>query len=173
MSQPARPAVTGPMPARSAATATRLQISARLPVSDRTTIHPATATLKPGPGTRAQRNHKPGPPAPASQAGCHQSGQRPGAKPVRSGWVFIETHDGSVLGLAERLTSSIQTCWPFIVAFAPATRPAAHAQRECSAPGARSSASYPADRRSWVCQRTTSDPMGSDRQSVTRQDLPG
>ena len=34
------------------------------------------------------------------------------------GWVFIETRDGSVLGLAERLTSSVQTCWPFIVAVA-------------------------------------------------------
>src|SRR5260370_832084 len=32
------------------------------------------------------------------------------------GWLFIETRDGSVLGLAERLTSSIQTSWPFIVA---------------------------------------------------------
>jgi hypothetical membrane protein len=32
------------------------------------------------------------------------------------GWLFIETRDGSVLGLAERLTSSIQTCWPFTVA---------------------------------------------------------
>ena len=32
------------------------------------------------------------------------------------GWLFIETRDGSVLGVAERLTSSIQTCWPFIVA---------------------------------------------------------
>jgi hypothetical protein len=26
------------------------------------------------------------------------------------GWLFIEARDGSVLGLAERLTSSIQTC---------------------------------------------------------------
>ena len=34
------------------------------------------------------------------------------------GWLFIETRDGSVLGLAERLTSSVQTCWPFIVAVA-------------------------------------------------------
>jgi hypothetical membrane protein len=34
------------------------------------------------------------------------------------GWLFTETRDGSVLGLAERLTSSIQTCWPFIVAVA-------------------------------------------------------
>jgi hypothetical protein len=34
------------------------------------------------------------------------------------GWLFIETRDGSVLGLAERLTSSIQTCWPFIIALA-------------------------------------------------------
>jgi hypothetical membrane protein len=32
------------------------------------------------------------------------------------GWLFIETRGGSVLGLAERLTSSIQTCWPFIIA---------------------------------------------------------
>jgi hypothetical membrane protein len=32
------------------------------------------------------------------------------------GWLLAETRDGSVLGLAERLTSSIQTCWPFTVA---------------------------------------------------------
>ena len=32
------------------------------------------------------------------------------------GWLLAETRDGSVLGLAERLTSSIQTCWPLIVA---------------------------------------------------------
>ena len=32
--------------------------------------------------------------------------------------LLAETRDGSVLGLAERLTSSIQTCWPFIVAVA-------------------------------------------------------
>jgi hypothetical membrane protein len=34
------------------------------------------------------------------------------------GWTLAETRDGSVLGLAERLTSSIQTCWPFITAVA-------------------------------------------------------
>jgi Protein of unknown function (DUF998) len=34
------------------------------------------------------------------------------------GWLLAETRDGSVLGLAERLTSSIQTCWPYIVAVA-------------------------------------------------------
>jgi hypothetical membrane protein len=34
------------------------------------------------------------------------------------GWLLAETRDGSVLGLAERLTSSIQTCWPFITAVA-------------------------------------------------------
>ena len=34
------------------------------------------------------------------------------------GWLLAETRDGSVLGLAERLTSSIQTCWPFITALA-------------------------------------------------------
>jgi hypothetical protein len=34
------------------------------------------------------------------------------------GWLIIETQGGSTLGLAERLTSSIQTSWPFIVALA-------------------------------------------------------
>jgi hypothetical protein len=34
------------------------------------------------------------------------------------GWLIIETQGGSVLGLAERLTSSIQITWPFIVALA-------------------------------------------------------
>ena len=34
------------------------------------------------------------------------------------GWLLVETRDGSVLGLAERLTTSIQTCWPFIIAVA-------------------------------------------------------
>jgi hypothetical membrane protein len=51
------------------------------------------------------------------------------------GWLFIETRDGSVLGLAERLTSSIQTCWPFIIALTlrrTRPRPAAPAQPEAS-----------------------------------------
>src|SRR6201993_3909175 len=34
------------------------------------------------------------------------------------GWLLAETRDGSVLGLAERLTTSTQTCWPFIIAVA-------------------------------------------------------
>lgn len=34
------------------------------------------------------------------------------------GWMVIETQGGSLLGLAERLTSGVQTCWPFIVALA-------------------------------------------------------
>ena len=34
------------------------------------------------------------------------------------GGLLAETRDGSVLGLAERLTSSIQTSWPFIIAVA-------------------------------------------------------
>jgi hypothetical protein len=34
------------------------------------------------------------------------------------GWLLAETRDGSVLGLAERLTTSIETCWPFITAVA-------------------------------------------------------
>jgi hypothetical membrane protein len=33
-------------------------------------------------------------------------------------WLFIETRDGSTLGLAERLTTSVQTCWPAVVAIA-------------------------------------------------------
>lgn len=34
------------------------------------------------------------------------------------GWLVIETQGGSLLGLAERLTSSVQTSWPFVVAVA-------------------------------------------------------
>jgi hypothetical protein len=34
------------------------------------------------------------------------------------GWLIVETQGGSVLGLAERLTSSVQITWPFIVALA-------------------------------------------------------
>jgi hypothetical membrane protein len=34
------------------------------------------------------------------------------------GWLFVETRDGSALGLAERLTTSVQTCWPTVVAVA-------------------------------------------------------
>jgi hypothetical protein len=34
------------------------------------------------------------------------------------GWLLAETRDGSILGLAERLTTSIQTSWPFITAVA-------------------------------------------------------
>jgi hypothetical protein len=56
------------------------------------------------------------------------------------GWLFIETRDGSVLGLAERLTSSIQTCWPFVIALA--------LRRAAPRREARSSPSYPADRTS-------------------------
>jgi len=60
------------------------------------------------------------------------------------GWLLAETRDGSVLGLAERLTSSIQTCWPFIVAVAvrrtrrpvPARAPAAAAGRRAGPPRA-------------------------------------
>jgi hypothetical membrane protein len=33
-------------------------------------------------------------------------------------WLVLETQGGSLLGLAERLTTSVQTCWPFIVAVA-------------------------------------------------------
>src|SRR5438445_4930059 len=40
------------------------------------------------------------------------------------GWLLAETRDGSVLGLAERLTTSIQTCWPFIIAVALRPNPA-------------------------------------------------
>ena len=37
---------------------------------------------------------------------------------VLLGWLVAETQGGSVLGLAERLTTSVQTSWPFIVALA-------------------------------------------------------
>ena len=37
---------------------------------------------------------------------------------VLLGWLLAETRDGSLLGLAERLTTSIETCWPFIIAVA-------------------------------------------------------
>jgi hypothetical protein len=33
-------------------------------------------------------------------------------------WMAIETRDGTALGLAERMSSSLQTCWPFVVALA-------------------------------------------------------
>ena len=42
---------------------------------------------------------------------------------VLLGWLLAETRDGSVLGLAERLTTSIETCWPFIIAVAVRRRP--------------------------------------------------
>ena len=31
-------------------------------------------------------------------------------------WLMIELYDGKHLGLAERLSSSVQTCWPFVIA---------------------------------------------------------
>ena len=34
------------------------------------------------------------------------------------GWLFIEAQGGGALGLAERLTTSAQACWPFVVALA-------------------------------------------------------
>ncbi|MGH3205467.1 MAG: DUF998 domain-containing protein [Streptosporangiaceae bacterium] len=44
---------------------------------------------------------------------------------VLLGWLVIETQGGSDLGLAERLSVSTETCWPFVVAVAlrQATRP--------------------------------------------------
>jgi hypothetical membrane protein len=33
-------------------------------------------------------------------------------------WLVMELRDGAHLGLAERLTSSVQACWPFVVALA-------------------------------------------------------
>jgi hypothetical protein len=37
---------------------------------------------------------------------------------VLLGWLVIQTQGGADLGLAERLTTSIETCWPFVVAVA-------------------------------------------------------
>jgi Protein of unknown function (DUF998) len=35
---------------------------------------------------------------------------------VLLGWLVIQTQGGTDLGLAERLTTSAETCWPFVVA---------------------------------------------------------
>jgi hypothetical protein len=40
-------------------------------------------------------------------------------------WLIAQTQSGSVLGLAERLTSSIQITWPFLVALALRSQPSA------------------------------------------------
>ena len=37
---------------------------------------------------------------------------------VLLGWLVIQTQGGADLGLAERLTTSAETCWPFVVAVA-------------------------------------------------------
>ena len=37
---------------------------------------------------------------------------------VLLGWLVIETQGGSDLGLAQRLSVSVETCWPFVVAVA-------------------------------------------------------
>jgi hypothetical protein len=42
---------------------------------------------------------------------------------VLLGWLFIQTQGGADLGLAERLTSGVQTSWPFAVALALWRRP--------------------------------------------------
>ena len=34
------------------------------------------------------------------------------------GWTVVETRNGSALGLAERVSSALQSSWPFVVAFA-------------------------------------------------------
>jgi hypothetical protein len=34
-------------------------------------------------------------------------------------WLLLETQGGDELGLAERLTTAVQTSWPFVVALAP------------------------------------------------------
>jgi Protein of unknown function (DUF998) len=35
-----------------------------------------------------------------------------------TGWLLVETRDGTLLGLSERVMSAVQTSWPFIVALA-------------------------------------------------------
>jgi Protein of unknown function (DUF998) len=56
------------------------------------------------------------------------------------GWLVIETQGGSDLGMAERLTSSVQTTWPFVVAVV-LWRHAARTRRP-ELPGERPDASY-------------------------------
>jgi hypothetical protein len=56
-------------------------------------------------------------------------------------WLVMETQGGSDLGLAERLTSSVQTSWPFVVALV-LWRTAARARRP-ELPGEPAEASRP------------------------------
>jgi hypothetical protein len=37
---------------------------------------------------------------------------------ARLGWLLVETRDGALLGLSERVMSAVQTRWPFVVALA-------------------------------------------------------
>ena len=92
------------------------------------------------------------------------------------GWLFIETRDGSVLGLAERLTSSIQTCWPFIIALtlrrarqpAPGAGPGPKRETAMTQPGAgnRRPRPQPAPHPAGARNQETLD--GTDRSVVRR-----
>ena len=55
------------------------------------------------------------------------------------GWVVIETQGGGALGLAERLCSSAEVIWPFVVAMALRRSPAGVAQDEWATARARAS----------------------------------
>jgi hypothetical protein len=35
-----------------------------------------------------------------------------------TGWLLVETQDGTLLGLSERVMSGVMTTWPFVVALA-------------------------------------------------------
>lgn len=43
-----------------------------------------------------------------------------------TGWLLVETRDGTLLGLSERVMSAVMTTWPFIVALAVRQRDPAH-----------------------------------------------
>jgi len=66
------------------------------------------------------------------------------------GWLVFETQGGTVLGLAERLVSSIQVTWPFVAALA---------LRRAARPGGRPVASWPApdDREIAAAERPRSE----------------
>jgi hypothetical protein len=50
--------------------------------------------------------------------GATGTAERHSTSQIRHSSWTVETQGGSLLGLAERLTSSLQTSWPFVVALA-------------------------------------------------------
>ncbi len=83
---------------------------------------------------------------------------------VMLGWLTIQTQGGDDLGLAERLTTSVQTCWPFIVALALRRAPGTTCTCPTAALRARSSVEVPdgQDVLGWLSTRATPDGLRWD-----------